>query len=162
MAAVASTLLAAVGHAAAGGSYPPIGTLLVFGVLLAAVLIGLADKRRCTFSILAVLAGSQLTLHLLFELIGAHQDATPSDSIDPLAMIGAHAATLVGGWLLGCAEQTVFAFAEALARVVPRRLTPLLVWRPLPTFPVVNRVSDPELDVLRRRVHLRRGPPVPA
>lgn len=162
------TLLTASGHLAAGGGRPDAGLLAVLALLLTAVMIGLADRRRGPGMIFALVAGSQLALHWLLELLGSHAHGSGADTG---RMTLAHAvATVVAVVALSGAEHTVFAVAALLYRVlsrpvpslptVPATLPPArllrVTARPVPAPPGARPVP-----VLGGRVPARRGPPAP-
>lgn len=173
-AASVCALLTYCGHLVAGGVAPDLGLLAVLGLLLAGFLITLADRRRGPLAIVILVGGSQLALHELLQLLGGSHlaHAGPSGSpltgtaahvgAHPLLMLGAHAvATVITSAMLAGAEDAVFTVAAALARAVPLVITAAPATRPPgPTIPVTGPLDHRLRDVLCRRLHLRRGPPL--
>lgn len=157
-AAFVCTLLSFAGHLAADGSRPNLGLVVVLGLLLAGFLTSLADRRRGSLAILALVGGSQLALHALLQVLGTGMHHAAGM---PLSMFCAHAlATVVTAAILTGAESAVFVVASALVSSVP--LPPVgqpTVELPrgvaLPDAPVEDRPSG----MLGRRFHRRRGPP---
>lgn len=148
IAAAACTLLAFWGHADAGGASPSVPVLLALAVPLTTLTVLLADRRRGPLTILALVGGSQLALHLLMQLLGGSDGRagmssmagmpgmTPASgmngmtgmggpaglgmpAMDPVLMSGAHLlATLVTAAVLCGAEQAALALACALVETL--------------------------------------------
>lgn len=163
VAALVCTLLSLYGHAGAGGYLPDIGLLCVLGLLLAAFLIVLADRRRGPVAILVMVGGAQLALHGLLQLLGgAHPHAhMHSVGVDPVLMTAGHAlATVITAATLAGAESAVFTVAAVLARALPRPPAALPIpdppGRPVPlALPLDVRLPG----VAVARLYRRRGPP---
>jgi hypothetical protein len=155
-----SALLAAVGHAAAGGAVPDLAVLVLLLPLLAWAFTGVASRCRGLAGTVAVLAAGQLVLHNGIELL--HPTHAPLPTAAPgTQMLAMHAvATLVTALAVRHADRGAAALAAALRRVLPRRLVPPPADRPLP----VLAVSGPEVPARLARAfavaHARRGPPV--
>jgi hypothetical protein len=70
-------------------------------------------------------------------------------------------ATVITSAMLAGAEDAVFTVAAALARAVPLVITAAPATRPPgPTVPITGPLDHRLRDVLGRRLHLRRGPPL--
>jgi hypothetical protein len=152
-------LLSVSGHLAAGGGRPDLGLLAVLGLLLTGSLIALADRRRGRLEILAVVAGSQVVLHTLLELLGSHAGHAVAD---PGGMTLVHAvATVVAATVLAGAEDAVFRLAGALHRALPDPLPPPLppAAAGAPAHPVTPAPAGRRRGALDPRTHTRRGPP---
>jgi hypothetical protein len=166
-AASVCALLTYSGHRAAGGAMPDLGLLVVLTLLLAGFLVSMADRRRGPLAILVMLAGSQLALHGLLELLaGSHADphagpAGGSPFSGTLGMLGAHAmATVLTAAVLSGAEDAVFTVAHALARALPLTSSaPRAAELPSGLGPITGPLDGRLRGVLGRRLHLRRGPP---
>jgi len=151
--------LAVTAHGLAGGGWPDTGFTLLLTALLAGAGTALADRRRGLPAILGALGASQLAMHLLLSAPHPHQAGAGLGLQWPV-MTAAHAvAVLLTALLLAKAEAAVFAVARALAALLPRRAQPAPVNVPRPGVVVAPLRVDTELDVLFRRVCLRRGPP---
>jgi hypothetical protein len=163
--AVTSATLAVAAHALAGGGIPDPGLTGLLTIGVAAVGVAVADRRRSLGAIVAVLGAAQLATHVLlsFAAMGLTGDMSMVARGYTLPMLGAHAvAVLVSAWLLVRADDVLFLVAAALARLLPRLLSPTAIPeaphqpRPVPAGP------DRTTTVLLRRSHARRGPPVTA
>lgn len=157
-----SAALTVAAHSAAGGLGPSTGLTIVLTVLLAGAGVALAD-RRCGFpAILAAVGASQLGMHLLLSTLG-HPHGAPSVSA-PMAALHAVAAVLTAVLLAG-GEDAVFAVAAVLRWLLgglpagPHPLPALGAAPPRVGTEWIFRSIF--VDVLLRRVHARRGPPVP-
>jgi hypothetical protein len=147
---------------------PDTGLTVLLTVGVAAVGIAMADRRRSTGAILAVLGAAQLASHVLLSFgddVGAMHMTTASalPSMNGMAMLGAHViAVLVSAALLAGADTAVFLVVAVLAILLPRLLTA----PPVPSGPSAPRrvvlAQDRCVAVLLRRSHARRGPPVTA
>jgi hypothetical protein len=155
-----SALLTGVGHVAGGGTVGDLGLLVVLLPLLAVVFVSLAERSRTPLGTVASLGAGQAALHCLMVLLHAPADAGPSLLGGPSMLVMHAIVTLVSAVGLRHADHASAALAAALRRVVPRRLAPFPVERPLVTF----AVPGPELSARIARVlavaHARRGPPV--
>ncbi|MCP3799548.1 hypothetical protein NLX83_09800 [Allokutzneria sp. A3M-2-11 16] len=156
--ATTSAALATLGHALAGGSVPDTALTVLLTVLIATVAISFADRRRGPLAILATLGTAQLTTHLLLSALTLHDHGAVTDT---WAMFAAHAAaTLATALLLGGAESAIFGMAAALGAVLPRRCPRPPVFAPLLAVLPARSGLITSLDVLLRRAHARRGPPL--
>lgn len=162
-----SATLAVTAHAVGGGGLPATGLTVVLTVGVAAVGVTIADRRRSTGTIMAVLGAAQLVTHVLLSLNPMHMAGdtvmmAPGRADSP-AMLGAHAiAVLVSGVLLAKADAALFLIIAALAMLLPSLLTA----PPVPAGPAGARPrtmpQDRSTAVLLRRSNARRGPPVTA
>jgi hypothetical protein len=161
--AVTSATLAVAAHTLAGGMVPDTGLTVLLTIGVAAVGIAMADRRRGTAAILAVLGAAQLASHVLLsfgdEVGDMHMSAAPP--VNGTVMLGAHVlAVLVSAALLAGADTAVFVVAAVLAMLLPRLLTA----PPVASVPSGARrvvlAQDRCTAVLLRRSHARRGPPV--
>ncbi|MFW6091795.1 MAG: hypothetical protein ACODAF_07920 [Actinomycetota bacterium] len=114
-------------HVAAGGSVhvPPI--MVLYGFLLSAICVAAADGQRGFGGIFAVMAVSQVILHLVASGGGHHGASATAVTLD-LAMVFAHAVgAVVLSVMLAYGERVLWALCSVL-------LQPLLalVIRPLP------------------------------
>jgi hypothetical protein len=122
-----STLLAAAGHATAGGRVPGIGLLVVLGALLSVLTTSLADRRVRLSTMLLTLGAAQLALHGLLEVMSGHHHGDEQMVEKPLLMIAVHVlGTVVSALLLAHADRVLFLVASALRRIAPARLRPYL------------------------------------
>ncbi|NMI01042.1 hypothetical protein [Pseudonocardia acidicola] len=158
-----STILTAVGHAAAGGALPHLHLLLVLFPLFVLLTVALADVCRAVPGLLATLGGGQLGMHVVMQVLGdAHAaERMVGPMVSTPGMLAMHVvATLATAWMIRDADHVLLALFAALVRVLPRRLTPPPADRPLPTLPV------PAAAVAMRTARAaisglaRRGPPV--
>jgi hypothetical protein len=155
--ALCSAGLAITAHALADGGLPDTSLTLVLTALIGWTGAALAEKTKGPLGVLAVLGVAQLAMHLVLTELMGHMSAPRPE------MYLAHAAaTVVTAGLL--------AHAESMTRLAVARLWLLLpvVWRPAPVaagpdlVPVPPPADTPTLSVLLRRVHGRRGPPLPS
>lgn len=156
--AVTSAALSVAAHGAAGGSVTEFAPALPLTVLVAFAGTALAERGRRPWTILATLGLAQVGQHALLNL-GHHTADRPGLGFGPTAMTAAHVvAALLTGLLLARADAVLHALATAVTRLLPPPPAPLAAvgawWAITPT-------SSPNtlVDVLRRRVHGRRGPP---
>lgn len=156
-----SALLAAVGHAAGGGALPDLALMVVFLPLLGCVFVAAAERSRSILGTVSVLAVGQLAMHYLIEALhDAHHTAQAAPAYGAGMLVMHAAATLVTAVALRLAERAVAALGAALRRVVPRRLSPPIADRPLPTFVVPGPAVALRLARALAVAHVRRGPPV--
>jgi hypothetical protein len=160
LAAVSATL-AVSAHAVAGGMAPDTGLTVLVTAGVAAAGIAVADRRRSTGAILAVLGAAQLATHVLLSVDEMPMPGSPH--VDGWTMTAAHAlAVLLSAVLLSRADAALFLVVAVLAMLLPS------VWTapPVPSAPSVARRRAPAHDrctaVLLHRSHARRGPPVAA
>ncbi|GAA3997002.1 hypothetical protein GCM10022247_16270 [Allokutzneria multivorans] len=159
--ATTSAALATVGHVAAGGSAPDTALTALLTVLIATVAVAFADKRRGPLAILTTLGTAQLATHLLLNALTLHEHGAVTEVIDSWTMFAAHAAaTLITALLLVGAESAIFGMAAALGAVLPRRSPRPPVFAPLLAVIPARSGLFTALDVLLRRAHARRGPPL--
>jgi hypothetical protein len=168
MLAVVSATLAVAAHALGGGGLPATGLTVVLTVGGAGIGVAIADRRRSTGTILAVLGAAQLVTHVLLSFNPMHMAgntvmADGSARADSPAMLGAHAiAVLVSAVLLAKADAAIFLVTAVLAMLAPSLLTA----PPVPSAPSGARPralpQDRSTAVSLRRSHARRGPPVNA
>jgi len=159
--ATLSAVLTAAGHVAGGGALGDLTLLLVLLPLLAVVCTSAAGACRSAVGAMLVLGAGQVVLHQAMVLLHPPH-VTGAAALGTAAMLAMHAAvTVVTAVALRCADRGVSALVAVLRRVLPRRLSPLPVLRPLRTAvlpaPVPTRVRA---SLLAASV-LRRGPPVP-
>lgn len=148
-----SALLAAAGHAAAGGTLPDLAVLLPVLPLLAWTFTGAASRCHGLVGTLAVLAVGQFVLHNAIELLHPSH-AGPS-------MLTVHAAaTVVTALAVRHADRGAAALTAALGRVLPRRLVPPPADRPLRTLAVPGPALPAQIARAFAVAHARRGPPV--
>jgi hypothetical protein len=149
--------LAVTAHAVADGGLPdPALTVLLTG-LLGWIATALAGKARGPLATVAVLGAGQLIMHLVLTTL-AHHGAASSG----WTMTATHAiATVLTALLLARADALLLAVLHVVRTVLPR-LVPTL---PVPSAAATVLPARPAragvvLDVERRRVRGRRGPPV--
>jgi hypothetical protein len=152
-----STLLAALGHAAGGGTVPDLAVLVALLPLLAWAFTGAASRCRGLFGMVAVLAAGQFVLHNAIELLHPPHHGTTMGT----QMLAMHAvATLLTAVALWNADRGVAALGAALRRVLPRRLVPPPADRPLPVLAVPGPAVPCRLTRAFAIAHALRGPPV--
>jgi hypothetical protein len=157
---VTSAALSVTAHGAAGGSITEFAPALPLTLLVAFVGTTVAERWRRPWTTLATLGVAQLGQHALLSL-GHHAADGPGLGFSPTTMTAAHVlAALLTGLLLARADATLDALVGAMSRLVPQPLTPLVpagaLWSPTPA-----PAADTLVAVLLRRVHGRRGPPLP-
>ena len=153
-----STLLIAVGHVLGGGTAPDLAVLVVLFPLLTGAVVGVADRCTTVRGTMATLAGGQVALHVLLDVLHPHPpvDAAPSG----LTMLALHAvATVVVTVLLRHADTALVAAGAALRRVLPRRPFVPPADGPLRPLRVASVALVPRRLALAA-VPTRRGPPV--
>jgi hypothetical protein len=155
---VTSAALSVTAHGAAGGSVTEFAPALPLTLLVAFAGTALAERGRRPWTILAALGVAQLGQHALLTL-GHHAADGPGLGFSPTAMTAAHVvAALLTGLLLARADAALHAVVDAVARLLPPPLTPVVpagaLWSSTP-----SAVPDALVGVLLRRVHGRRGPP---
>lgn len=112
--ALVATQLAALGHAAGGGSLPDPAMLLTVAVFVGGAVTALATRRRSWLQICGVLAASQLLFHVAF-LVTAHH----SGPVDAGRMLAFHAvAAVLATWVLAGGESALFRLYDALRRAL--------------------------------------------
>lgn len=142
------------GHAAGGGQVQLTEGLLFGGLLLSAICVAAAERRRTFAGIAAVVVVSQVVLHLV-----AQASTHTATTTQPLEMIAWHGvAALVASVLLAQGERLAWDL-WSLTRLprIPRfvRLLPAVV-RPLPDVAPAQR---PASDTVLAGGATRRGPP---
>lgn len=148
-----SALLAAVGHAAGGGTLPDLAVLVPVLPLLAWTFTGTASRCRGLAGTTGVLAVGQFVLHHAIELL---HPSHPGSS-----MLAMHAvATVVTALALRHADRGAAALTAALRRVLPRRTAPPPADRPLPTLAVPGPALPARLARAFAVADALRGPPV--
>ncbi len=160
--AVLVTLLTATGHIAGGGSLEQLSPLAVLVPMLVTVLVTLAERCRGILAVLTALGAGQAGLHHLLDLLGPHDHAGDGGAY-PASMVAAHAvATLLVAPVVCAADAAVTGLANALRRIMPRRLRVPAVDVPLP----VRAVPGADVPLLASvglvAAHARRGPPATA
>jgi hypothetical protein len=169
--ATLTALLTVVGHLAGGGTVAPdLAVLVVLLPLLAGVLTALADRSRSVVGATGVLGTGQLVMHqLLAVLTPSHSGHTAHHAMasttvsapTSTGMFVMHAvATLAIVAALRFADRGIAAFGAALRRVLPRRLRPLAVDRPLTVLATPGPSVSLRLARALAVAHVRRGPPV--
>jgi hypothetical protein len=151
-----SALLAAIGHAAGGGTFPEPAVLVLLLPLLALAFTGVARHCSGLPGTVAVLAAGQLVLHNAIELLHASHAVLAQDT----RMLAVHAvATLITALAMRHADRGTAALVTALGRVLPRRLVPPPADRPLPVLAVPGPAVPAQLARAFAVAHARRGPP---
>lgn len=181
LAALFSTLTAAVSHSLAGGSLSSVG--LVVAVTFATLTcIALTGKNLSAARLAASVAISQLAFHLAFSLIGTSDsvavistghhsmssmivsgtaDATASALPDSLMWSGHAIAAVATFLMLRFGEAAFWRLAEVTRLLV--RVVRVLIVTVVPTLPrqrVSGVVFSPRFFALLRSSLLFRGPPV--
>jgi hypothetical protein len=160
--AVSSAALAVSAHALADGGIPDAPLTLLLTVLIGWTATALAAKTTGTLGTLALLGAGQLIMHLVLSTLMVYPGPHAGGGVSGSAMAAAHTgATIVTALLVARAEALLRAAANALRLVLPKILRAL----PVPTAatrPTLILPSGAEriVDVLFRRVHGRRGPPI--
>jgi hypothetical protein len=152
--ALTSAALTITAHGLGGGELSEFVHALPLVVLIAFAAASLADRRTGRLSIIAGLGTAQFAQHLLLTWVNHEHTNTLTGQ---MAVAHVVAATLTG-LLLFHAENALFRLFAAVTRLIPRRLTPLPVAKPVRTFtstPYVENAHHAQL----RRVNGRRGPP---
>ena len=148
--------IAVLGHIAAGGTPPELPLLAMMSGLLLTGLRPLATRRRTFGVLLAAMAGTQVTFHLVLTLADHH----PAGGHDQVRMLVFHAAAAVlSALLLAHGERLLFALHGWLTRLRPRLLT---VPQPRDTrlwTAVVDRAGTTLRSRLTGSAVWRRGPP---
>jgi hypothetical protein len=167
MLALVSATIAVAAHAVGGGGLPATGLTVVLTLGVAAIGVAIADRRRSTGTILAVLGAAQLVTHVLLSFNTMHMAddtvmTTPVRADSP-AMLGAHViAVLLSAGLLAKADAALFLITAVLAMLVPS----LFSAPPVPAAPAGARPRtvprDRSTTVSLCRSNARRGPPVTA
>ena len=148
-----SAVLAAVGHAAGGGTLPDMAVLVPALPVLAWMFTGAASRCTGFTGTVAVLAVGQFVLHNAIELLHPHHGGS--------TMLTMHAvATVVTAFALRHADRGTAALRAALRRVLPRRLLPPPADPPLPALAVPGPAVAARLTRAFVVAHARRGPPV--
>lgn len=148
--------LSAGAHAAAEGTVHLTDGMLFAWLLLSALCVAAAERRRNLAGIAAVVVVSQVVLHLLAP-ISTHDVTTSAPSAE---MIGWHAvAALVASLLLAHGERLAWA-AWSLARLPRLPLGPYPVPAPAGTIPVPDGGRAPGRGRILPGGATRRGPPV--
>ncbi|MFF5989693.1 hypothetical protein [Prauserella flavalba] len=155
--AISSAALATSAHGFADGELPHPATTVLLSVLIGWVSTAAADRTRGLPGILLVLGGAQLVMHLVLTELSGH-------ATGGAGMTLAHVlATLGTALLLAHAESMLLVVVATLRLLLPRVWSPA----PVPSATVARATVRPAggthvVDVLLRRVHGRRGPPVPS
>ena len=158
--ALLCALVTTAGHVAGGGAPPDLGLLLVLLPLLGALLTQLAARTTGVVGLVAVLGGGQFALHHLLELLHPAHAAGPGAGGTP-GMLATHAvATLALAVAVRGADAGIAAVSAALRRVLPRRLVPPPVVRPLPAAVPAAPATGLRLAAALCSAEARRGPPV--
>lgn len=153
-----SAALSVTAHGTAGGGLPHPGVTVVLASLIGWIATATAHRAQGTRGILLVLGTGQLATHALLTLLSGHGGEGP-------AMVAGHAlATAATAVVLARAEE-MLAAAAAATRWLWRPVTILVTLPALPNSPAPAPLALPTAatvatDVLLRRVHGRRGPPV--
>ncbi|MBG0817772.1 MFS transporter [Planomonospora sp. ID82291] len=163
--------LAALGHAAAGGTGPQPRALAAGAVAVAVLSASLAGRERSGGTVTAVLIGTQLGLHELFTLGGGTVAPSPAGHLhdrglgESLGMLLVHlTATLITGWWLARGEAALWTLLRAAAHRLGSAFRPLAAavsFRVPPSAPLPAPPPVPGRGLLRHTVS-RRGPPLPA
>jgi hypothetical protein len=152
--AVVAALLAALGHAVAGGGFPDAAALLSTAALIGGSVSGLARRRRTAGGIFGVLLASQLAFHLCFVVAGHEHHA-----VDLTRMVGFHlAAAAIAALVMARGDAALFVLLSWFGRLVPT------AGAPIPSPPGGSQCLRPaDLDPMVSPALLqpisRRGPP---
>jgi hypothetical protein len=158
--ATLSAVLTAAGHVAGGGTLGDLTLLVVLLPLLAVVFTSAAKACRSAVGAVLVLGAGQVVLHQAMVLLHPPH-VTANAALGTAAMLAMHAAvTLVTAVALRCADSALSALTAVLARVLPRRLSPLPVLRPLRAVVLPAPVPARARAAVLAASVLRRGPPV--
>lgn len=152
--AVTSATLTIAAHGLGGGELSEFIHALPLVVLIAFAAASLADRRTGRISVIAGLGTAQLAQHLLLTWVNHEHNNTLTAQMFVAHLV---AATLTG-LLLFHAENALFRLFAAVSRLIPRRLTPLPVTRPVRTFTSTPHVKQAH-ETRLRRANGRRGPP---
>jgi hypothetical protein len=155
-----ATLLTVTGHLVGGGTVLGLSPFVVLVPMLAAVIVGLAQRCRGLVRVVGVLAGGQAALHCLLVVLTAHDQHVGSAAVSGTAMLAAHAVvTLIVALSVCHADAAISALVGALLKVLPRRLQVPPVDVPLPARPVPEADVPLHASVGLLAAHARRGPP---
>ncbi len=157
-----TALLTAVGHLAGGGPVPDLALLVVLLPLLALPVVAAAERCRGPVGTTAVLGAGQFGLHQVMAAVHDQHHALhgPAALAGP-TMVAMHAAvTAVSVLALRHADRGLAALGDALRRVVPRRVLPPAVDRPLAVLVVPGPAVPARIARALAVTHVRRGPPV--
>jgi hypothetical protein len=158
--ATLSAVLTAAGHVAAGGTLGDLTLLVVLLPLLAVAFTSAAGACRSAVGAMLVLGAGQVVLHQAMVLLHPPH-GTGTAAFGTAAMVAVHAAvTVVTAVALRCADRGVSALVAVLQRVLPRRLSPLPVARPLRPAVLPAPVQARARAAVLAASVLRRGPPV--
>ncbi|NKE55780.1 hypothetical protein FXN61_02655 [Lentzea sp. PSKA42] len=152
--ALTSATLTIAAHGLGGGELSEFIHALPLVVLIAFAASSLADKRTGKLSVITGLGTAQLAQHLLLTWVNHEHTNTLTGQMFLAHLV---AATLTG-LLLFHAENALFRLFSAITRLIPRRLTPLPVTKPVRTFTSTPYVQNAHYTHLRR-ANGRRGPP---
>jgi hypothetical protein len=154
-----SAALTVASHAAAGGGLPDLGLFLLPTVLLTGAGTVLAERVRTRGVMFGVLGGTQFAVHSLLSMNATSHKMLAGDAVaGTLSMTIAHVlVTAILAAILTHADAVLSALADALAAVLPRRISPPAAWTA--PAPVVAHCPSTEIMVVLRRVRTRRGPP---
>lgn len=157
--AVLCTILAACGHAMAGGPVPAVATV-VAASWLSACFVLFADRRRGFMPIAVASVSAQLVLHTAFVLAeGVHAGHVPAGSSAGLTMVAGHAVAAVAmAAILAYGEQVVWSLFYVLALCGVPQLVRLVPPGPRARVRVVAEADLPP-DSYDARAHPQRGPP---
>ncbi|MBK1784482.1 hypothetical protein [Prauserella cavernicola] len=153
--ATSSAALAISAHGSADGEFPHLTTTILLTAVIGWAATAAADRTRGVAGVLLVLGSAQLAMHLVLTELSDH-------AAGGMGMTLAHVvATVVTALLLAHAESMLLAAVATLYLFLP------LVWSapPVPSATPGRTVVRPAggvafAEVLLRRVHGRRGPPV--
>ena len=152
--ALTSAALTIAAHGLGGGELSEFIHALPLVVLIAFAAASLADKRTGRLSVIAGLGTAQLAQHLLLTWVSHEHTNTLTGQ-----MVVAHlVAAALTGLLLFHAENALFRLFAAVSRLIPRRLTPLPVSKPVRTFTSTPYVRSAHYTHVQR-ANGRRGPP---
>ncbi|MET0234878.1 MAG: hypothetical protein ABW224_09595 [Kibdelosporangium sp.] len=161
--AVCSAALAIAAHGMAGGGTPDTALAILLTMLVAWGGTSVANRLQGPFAVLTALGMAQAAMHLILNyVVPSHSGHVPAP-VDPAVMFMTHAvATVIAGMLITKADAAIGLVSSAMELLLD-------LIRP-PRFPVVPAAiyalpsstlpGDHIRQVLLRRVHARRGPPV--
>ncbi|MEV5301170.1 hypothetical protein [Amycolatopsis methanolica] len=149
-------------HSAGGGEAPHTSSTVLITLALALAGTAIVDRLHNTVAVIAGLGAVQLVLHgalSVVEYVTAHYHAAPEVSAP--AMTGAQiTAIVVIGILLARADAAVNAVGSMLAHVLPRKPYTPPSQAPLRLSVTPAAPVSVVVDVVWKRICVRRGPPV--
>jgi hypothetical protein len=158
--AVSSAALAVSAHALSEGGLPDAPLTILLTVLIGWTAAALAGKTTGILGTAAVLGAGQLVMHLVLSTLMTQ--GGPHGAVQGGTMATTHiGATIVTALFVSHAEAMLRAAGNAMRLLLPviLRALPVPVAAPGPTL-ILPAGAGHLVDVVFRRVHGRRGPPV--